>query len=151
MSQASLFLMAQRMASDEKSQRQTLCTHCWSKFTPQKVFRGRVVTGEQRQSKVVRVSHTSKVRKEAKKERARQIWLCFAPVTHFTWASLDQNIFPATSITLLQPVAPLFCSPLSCDLLSCVSPNTRHTSRGYKELWIAKATTLKPPSQPNSE
>lgn len=57
-SQASLFLMTQDVASDEKSKRHTLCTHCCSKFTPQKVLWGKIVTGEQRYSKV---SHRSTV------------------------------------------------------------------------------------------
>lgn len=35
-----------------KNLRHTLCTHCWSKFTPQKILWGKTVTGEQRYSKV---------------------------------------------------------------------------------------------------
>lgn len=55
-SQASLFLMTQDVASEEKSKRHTLCTHCWSKFIPQKILWGKIISGEQRYSKV---SHRS--------------------------------------------------------------------------------------------
>lgn len=116
----------------------TLCTHCWSKHST----KGSLRQSSCRRAKIVKGSHRPKVRKEAKKEKARQRWLCFTPVTHFPhlWASLDENIssYQHHAITTYCPSIINWC------LLTDASPSTRHACRSYRKSRVTEAITPKP-------